>query len=442
MTTCRCPLCFSSQAKKQQDSRALSTPPFPGLLESEDKRWSKPGKPVTLTYSFSPTLPTYYENSKEQVGFQPVDSQWQEIFRNAFQRWAEVADVSFVEVQSGGQTVADIEIGKTSTQYKAYAFIPSRHPKGGDIWINNQMIFEPNISLEPINIQYAYYIALHEIGHALGLIHPVSFTAQENTHQFSIMAPVTHYDSSYDSSNGDRQYPLTPQLYDVATAQYLYGENKSTRAGNTLYQWERVPIATIWDAGGRDTIDASNLQSSAVINLAAGSFSSIGGGQDNVAIAFGATIESAVGGPGDDTLLGNPVGNRLVGNEGADNLMGYAGNDTLVGGAGADVLTGGAGADRFVFSSPVEGGDTIVGFSLRDRIVVSAEAFGINGKLSPRNFVSGLKPTVRVPQFLVKANSLYFDPDGIGMQPKTLLAEFTAVKNLSKTLPNQIAAIG
>lgn len=54
---------------------------------------------------------------------------------------------------------------------------------------------------------------------------------------------------------------------------------------------------------------------------------------ENFAIAYGVTIENAVGGQGNDLLVGNDANNRLDGQ------------------GGTDVLTGGAGADTFVFAN-------------------------------------------------------------------------------------------
>ena len=67
-------------------------------------------------------------------------------------------------------------------------------------------------------------------------------------------------------------------------------------------------IRAIWDAGGIDTLDASNQALGAAIDLGAGAFSSIGvrdGGRaaaQNVAIAYGVVIENATGSGGNDTI--------------------------------------------------------------------------------------------------------------------------------------------
>jgi Ca2+-binding RTX toxin-like protein len=66
---------------------------------------------------------------------------------------------------------------------------------------------------------------------------------------------------------------------------------------------------------------------------------------NNIAIAFGTTVETAIAGAGDDTISGNDADNVLKGGGGNDRLSGLAGDDTLDGGGGKDRLVGGAGAD-------------------------------------------------------------------------------------------------
>jgi serralysin len=168
-----------------------------------------------------------------------------------------------------------------------------------------------------------------------------------------------------------------PGLYDVAAIQSLYGPNTTTDSGDDVYRlaggapFQRI----IWDAGGHDVLDASAFSHPSRIDLRPGAFSSIGQlsleearhwaldrmglegaqraetdselallgnslyhGRDNLTIAFGAVVEDAYGGIGDDVLLGNGVGNHLVGNAGNDQLDGGGGNDYLVGGTGDDHL--------------------------------------------------------------------------------------------------------
>jgi serralysin len=143
-------------------------------------------------------------------------------------------------------------------------------------------------------------------------------------------------------------------------------------------------VFSVWDGGGNDTLDFSGFSQNQKINLNEGSFSDVGGLVGNVSIAYGVTVENAIGGSGNDLLIGNAVANELVGG---------AGNDIIYGGGGGDTLWGGAGADTFVFGaasdSTMTAPDWIMDFtSGLDKIDLSGIAGFATGAAS-LNFVSG-----------------------------------------------------
>lgn len=269
--------------------------------------------------------------------------------------------------------------------------------------------------------------------------------------QYSIMSYFDAYETGaqyIDWTLLNFAYPSTPQVHDVAGIQAIYGADMTTRTGDTVYGFNSTadraafdftvntrPVVTIWDAGGTDTLDFSGWSTNSVINLNQGQFSSGGGTvaflslaevnanraaagfaarsqatynfyeglkaslgltdglfKDNVAIAYGATIENAVGGAGNDLIFANEVANSLDGRGGSDTVsydyangavyaslaagvgsMGYAKGDryvgienltgsdfadTLVGNGGANILNGGAGDDKI---SGGAGDDTLIG---------------------------------------------------------------------------------
>ena len=220
---------------------------------------------------------------------------------------------------------------------------------------------------------YKFYTYIHEIGHVLGLPHTFNdydnFDIKENSFQYSVMSynmpKKEHADFHYN-------FPISPMLIDIYFIQQLYGKNTSTRTGDTVYGFnsnsERkaytldtdrdVIISCIWDAGGNDTLDFSQYDVEQKIDLNEGAFSSIGGLENNISIAFGTIIENALGGLKDNYILGNHVDNYLKGNKGNDILSGKKGDDTLYGEQGDDILYGDDGDDTLYGGI---GNDTLYG---------------------------------------------------------------------------------
>ena len=122
------------------------------------------------------------------------------------------------------------------------------------------------------------------------------------------------------------------------TGDTVYGFNSN--AGRPAYDFTQnsAPVIAIWDAGGRDTLDFSGWSSASRIDLEPGASSDGGGQTHNVQIAYGALIENAIGGGGDDTIGGNAANNLLRGGGGNDRLNGLFGTDRSEGGAGGDIF--------------------------------------------------------------------------------------------------------
>ncbi|MEO7727488.1 MAG: M10 family metallopeptidase C-terminal domain-containing protein, partial [Burkholderiales bacterium] len=315
-------------------------------------RWGSSGG-VNLTYSF-PTS-AYGTNSEPQT-FSALNATQQTAAVSALQAWSNVANIILTPSANGdirfGFTIMASSGGSTTL---AYAYYPTGGAAAGDVWLNGNL--KGSFFASFASGAKSFATLLHELGHAFGLKHPFddspTLPASLQTSKYTVMAygdlPGA-FDANTGSFTGQQAnfLPTTPMLLDIAAIQNIYGANTSYHAGNDVYVFNQgqTYYQTIWDAGGNDTIQW-NGTSGVKIDLQAGNFSQLGnpitftGGAapqlDTVAIAYGVTIENAIGGSGNDTLIGNYADNVLTGGAGDDTLDGGAGNDTLIGGSGNDI---------------------------------------------------------------------------------------------------------
>jgi len=287
-----------------------------------------PWPSTTITYSFITTIPSYVDSlDRHTIGnIVPFSDDQKAVARNLFSYISSITNIKFQEVSQTDNSVGDITLANGGVPFGARGNTlqpPGVPGVGGDIYI------------ETGGVPAADFpgVLLHEIGHALGLDHPGVLSNHSPSFEGGSTQDTINYSimSENPRTTPKIPYPSTFMLYDIAELQFLYGANNNTNTGDNTYGFGAVTVTqTIWDAGGNDTISAAGSPNKAIINLNEGKFSSIDDDKgydpnsesNNIAIAFGVTIENATASDNGDIIIGNQAGNVLTGGNGNDLIFG------------------------------------------------------------------------------------------------------------------------
>jgi len=315
----------------------------------EGTKWgdAKPGTGTTLTFSFKTedTMSIAPSNtSYAKPGWTLSDAQ-KEAVRGALAEWAKVANIRFKEVEETEDTQGDLRFGGTDNTpaqrtAEAAPLVAGDAPENGDVWLGKRFHdLAQESTLAPGS--YEFMALMHEIGHTLGLKHP-HHTSPDN----ALLTPREYDNQRQTLMSYTLDYsvsPFGPQPLDIDAIQYLYGPNIAHNTGDTDYQFEPdTPVfQSIWDAGGVNTLDASNQTTSVKLDLTEGGRSSIGAliednnfgatspseSNDYLTVASGTLIQNAIGSPQDDYFWGSSEDNSIEGGAGDDMLYGNGGRD-------------------------------------------------------------------------------------------------------------------
>lgn len=386
-------------------------------------------------------LPTAGTGATISYAFDPV-SNWTATEKAAFvatmDLWSAVANVTFTEMSPGTSQVnidrADDGGASGGDSLRRSVIGSSQLGKAtsGSIDIDTSVdAFGPLGSTFGNFGGYPWQTLLHEEGHVLGLGHAGPYnegdvenfvSAAYDTRAWSIMSyndagsgndgNIYHWGSSV-ATNGLTYHnvPTTWMPLDILAVQRLYGAavNTPLSGGQTFgfhtniqgdvapffdFTQNTKPVVTLWDKGIGNTLDVSGFSQASTIDLHDGAFSSTSGQTDNIAIAYGTRIDSAITGTGNDDIAGNDDSDNLMGGAGADSISGGSGNDHLYGAAavavpadGADTITGGAGSDYLQGNAGndmldgSDGSDRIQGGQGDDRITGGTGNDSVNGNL-------------------------------------------------------------
>jgi len=308
------------------------------------------------------------------------------------------------------------------TDYNYYPGAP------GDIFLN---IDSPANNLDYLPGSAGYALAIHEIGHALGLKHPHDDggTGRPTYDELGLedfdndVFTVMSYNDDYDW-NRKLWDPAAYMFLDVLALQYLYGENETTNTGDSFHALYNTQLyATLWDVNGQDAIDVDEQNLSWTIDLSVME-TSAGKKVGFAAPTYDLEIldsprtlywligdyEDIIGSNYSDSLLGNDLDNLILGMSGDDELYGREGSDRFYGGNGQDFIDGGLGIDTEYF--------------FNDRANYTINLFrGLTQVFGPVE--DGTDTLVNVERFQFNDLSVAFDIDGnAGTTAKILGAVF------------------
>ena len=366
-------------------------------------RWESNQITFSFTDNFSDDYEDGYPNSDDHDSdFSALNTQQQTVMREWFKMYEDISNLEFFELTGVEDRDATIRISESSHPRTAYAYLPTAHVAGGDIW------FSRTLYDNPIMGNYAYHTSGHELGHALGLEHGHELTGHKvrdvvsdsdrDSMEFSIMTYRSYENDPLDGgyTNETWGYAQSLMMYDIRAIQEMYGADFTTNSTDTTYSFSTTTgemfinglgqgtpggnriFRTLWDGDGIDTYDFSNYTTNLAIDLTPGGWSDldVGGTSQKSKLSFlnntyarghvfnalqfqddsRSLIENANGGSGDDEVQGNSAANLLLGGLGNDTLKGKSGNDSLAGNDGEDLLRGGKGDDELSGDS----GDDIV----------------------------------------------------------------------------------
>jgi hypothetical protein len=313
-----------------------------------------------------------------------LSAEYRNVVRSAFGLWTAVTGVTFVE--SADAASNDIRIGQ--------GYIDGDGPTLGEAsyWFTGSTFLRAAISFDAdafAGTQEFYTVALHEIGHAIGLGHSSS--------PADVMYPSLGTQSrsglSVDDMAGARVlYTNGITLQGTSVSDLLSGGDGDDliygrQGGDTINAGAGNNIVV----GGLDSLDGADLLTAGFGNdliygnggndtiSSTGGNDIVVGGFGHDVIMLGAGNDIIYGNQDDDVIDAGDGQNFVTGGRGNDIIQTGTGADVLWGNEGDDILTGGGDADRFLFDV-ASAADQIADFNILqgDRLDILGQNYSLS----------------------------------------------------------------
>ncbi|WP_438869943.1 M10 family metallopeptidase C-terminal domain-containing protein [Pseudomonas sp. L1(2025)] len=172
----------------------------------------------------------------------------------------------------------------------------------------------------------------HALLHALGLPHPNPDDKSNkpanptDSQGYSLLSSVPETATGHDYHGN---YVTRAQMHDMSALTLRYGSNTENRRkfqevfydANSITQSDSPVTMTIASGDGDETLLADKDTHDQYINLNHGTFSSIGGFTNNVAITRGTHIEDVAAGSGTNKIVASTVKNLIVVGSGQNTVI-------------------------------------------------------------------------------------------------------------------------
>ena len=296
--------------------------------------------PIKLTYSFMSSLPSY-GGAEGGLGFTSASDDYKSAVRSILSKLSTTIAVDFTEVSDTSSSYGQLRFGANQqSNTKGYSFNPAevKDDRAGDVWLDNETLGLLKSGQE------GWQVLLHEIGHALGLSHPLSQISISGVTVSLLPWDNPGFTVMSENTNISNLWDTWFQPLDIQTLQSMYGfrVNPST-LGDTTYKFTDSfgqSITSLDDGSGKNTIDLTSLTSGAYIDLNAKNLSSVGmtllgiPAIDNLSFSTNSSFSNIIGSKFDDVLIGTAaseifkpgLGNNTVDGGGGINQVIYDGN--------------------------------------------------------------------------------------------------------------------